>query len=207
MIRIISKGTHRTETNKFAHALVLPTPRRANGGIKGSTMYFPASLKMCEDIQPEETLNIPVAQGHVSFTDSFRYLGTLITTDLKEDKEIKTRITKATQSMGALCDFFRNKDLDLRTKLLIYLAIPVKNVLWGCDSWGCTQVHTDRLNAFHHKSIRSILGIDMHQVKEERIKNEKVREMFFNMRPMDDIIKLSFKTLKLRTKPEGRRLS
>ena len=46
----------------------------------------------------------------------------------------------------------------------------------------------DRLEAFHHKSIRSILGINMHQAKEERIKNEKVREMFLGIRPITDFI-------------------
>ena len=46
----------------------------------------------------------------------------------------------------------------------------------------------DRLEAFHHKSIRKILGINMHQVKEERIKNETIREKFLGIRPIADFI-------------------
>ena len=140
------------------------------------------------EIQPWEVADIPVAHGHVSFAKSFQYLGTTITGDLREDTEIKTRISKASQSMGALRDFFRNKYVNLRTKFLIYLAIPINIALWGCESWALTQALTDRLSAFHHKSIRSILGINMHQVKEERIKNEKVREMFLGIRPIEDLI-------------------
>ena len=90
--------------------------------------------------------------------------------------------------MGALREFFKNDHVNLRTKYLIYLAIPINILLWGCESWGCAKSHIKKMSAFHHKSMRSILGINMHQVQEERIKNEQVRERFLDMRPIEDLI-------------------
>ena len=45
-----------------------------------------------------------------------------------------------------------------------------------------------KLEAFHHKSIRKILGINMFQVKEQHIKNEQVRAKFLNIRTIEDMI-------------------
>jgi len=153
---------------------------------KTEAIFFPPKLGTNQTQQ--STSQIAVADGYITFTNNFKYLGTTIAADLREDTEIKLRISKAAQSMGALREFFKNEHVNLRTKHLIYLAIPVNILLWGCESWGCAKSHMKKVAAFHHKSIRSILGINMHQVQEDRIKNEQVRERFLNIRPIEDII-------------------
>jgi hypothetical protein len=50
----------------------------------------------------DETKDFPVADGFVSFTRTFRYLGSLISYNLHDDNNITARIAAANASMGAL---------------------------------------------------------------------------------------------------------
>ena len=54
--------------------------------------------------QLDETKDFPVADGFVGFTRMFRCLGLLISYNLRNDKNITTRIAAANALMGALKD-------------------------------------------------------------------------------------------------------
>ena len=69
---------------------------KGNTPSKTEAMYFPAPK---QQQRPEDTANFDVADGFVSFTQEFRYLGNVIHSSLKSDVDVITRITKAT----ALC--------------------------------------------------------------------------------------------------------
>ena len=59
--------------------------------------------------------------------------------------------------------------------------MPLNLLLWGCEAWAIKQTAFDDINVFLHQSIRRIIGINMTQVKEEKISNEKLRGMFYNI--------------------------
>jgi hypothetical protein len=82
------------------------------------------------------------------------------------------------QQVGALTSFFRNKAVDMDTKRQIFLAIPANTALYGCESWALKAHHRRKLTSFYHKSIRRILGISMHRVEKDHIKNEHIRNLF-----------------------------
>ena len=67
-----------------------------------------------------ETANVPVADGYVSFTRTFRYLGSLINFSLRDDDDITARIAAATAAMGALKEVWRNPHLDAYNKNLLF---------------------------------------------------------------------------------------
>jgi len=120
-------------------------------------------------------------ESFIDFTAHFKYLGSFISFDLTDDKDIKNRITKANQAMGALRHFWRNPYADLKAKKLIFLAIPANLLLWGCETWALRQSHIDRLNAFWHRAIRNILGIRMTEVIDDHITNERIRKIFHDI--------------------------
>jgi hypothetical protein len=62
------------------------------------------------------------------------------------------------------------------------------HVDWGCDSWAMTDKCKKKLRVFYHKSIRSILNINMHEVEALRITNEQVRKRFLHTPDIVDII-------------------
>jgi hypothetical protein len=125
-----------------------------------------------------ETANFHVADGYVSFTGTFCYLGSLINYSLCDDDDITARIASATAAMGALKDVWRNLHLDIYNKYLLFRAIPMNLLLWGAETWSLRKTQLDQLEVFLHCSIRRILQISISTVKEERIRNERVRKMF-----------------------------
>eukprot|EP00978_Attheya_sp_CCMP212_P038711 scaffold194629_cov35-Attheya_sp.AAC.1 len=100
---------------------------------KSKCMYFAADLN---NPNSSETGPITVVEdGQVEFTESFNYLGSIITDDLEYSKDIDIRITIATQAMGALNNYFKCKQAPLEAKRNIYLVIPINLALWGVKSW------------------------------------------------------------------------
>jgi hypothetical protein len=81
-----------------------------------------------------KTENFPVADGHVSFTRTFRYLGSLINYSLCD---ISARIASATAAMGAVKEICRNPHLNIYNKYLLFRAIPMTMnlLLWGAETW------------------------------------------------------------------------
>ena len=129
----------------------------------------------------DETKPIAVKDGFVTFTMHFKYLGSFISYNLRDDFDIDTRIKKAGMAMGALRHFFNNKHVDTYTKHLIFKAIPLNLLLWGCEAWSLREEHYIKLESFLQRSIRNILNITMTQVQEDHIKREHIREMFYGI--------------------------
>jgi hypothetical protein len=75
-----------------------------------------------------------VADGFVSFTWKFRYLGLLISYNLRDDDDIPARITAANTLMDALKELWRNPQLDIYNKYLLIRAIPMNLLLWGAET-------------------------------------------------------------------------
>ena len=129
----------------------------------------------------EETRPIAVADGHVTFTRHFKYLGSYVSYNLRDDFDVEARITAASQSMGALKKVWDNPHLDTYSKYLLFRAIPMNLLLWGCETWSLREVLLKKLEVFLHRNIRRILAISMTRVQEERIRNEHVRDMFYDI--------------------------
>ncbi|EJK66850.1 hypothetical protein THAOC_12184 [Thalassiosira oceanica] len=82
-----------------------------------------AELEKTRYFSLDQTQPIAVKDGFVTFTMHFKYLGSFISYNIREDFDIDLCIKKAGQAMGALKLFFNNKHVDTYTKLLIFKAI------------------------------------------------------------------------------------
>ena len=125
-----------------------------------------------------------VSEGFVTFTKNFKYLGSYISYNLKDDYDIHKRIAAASSAMGALTNFWENKSIDLHSKYLIFLAIPTNLLLWGCESWALRTTLRKKLDVFLHRSARRIMGVSMAEVRDKKITNEEIRKRFFNIPPI-----------------------
>jgi transcription termination factor 2 len=92
--------------------------------------------------------------------DTFKYLGSTISSDGTLDKEIAARIQKASQALGRLrTKVLQHKDIRLSTKLKVYNAIVLPSLLYGCETWTLYRRHIKKLEQFHNRSLRSIMRI------------------------------------------------
>ena len=154
---------------------------------KTEAMFFPKAL--AEEVDPGQVLPVPVADGQITYCSLFKYLGSLVEPSLKDEAEIRARVRKAQGQVGALMNLFRNPMVPKDFKLLMYQAVPLNTVLWGCESWTLHRQLLRELKAFHHRAIRRILGINMHEVQERRIRNSTVRKEFGPILDIEDEIK------------------
>eukprot|EP00978_Attheya_sp_CCMP212_P004193 scaffold9100_cov64-Attheya_sp.AAC.3 len=102
---------------------------------KTECVHFPAANQQ----QPANLKNIQVKQGFVSFKKCFKYLGSIISSNLNDEMDINALISQANKAMGALREYFRCPQVNLQSKRLSYLAIPINLVLWGVESWALTE--------------------------------------------------------------------
>jgi hypothetical protein len=133
--------------------LSLPPPRtsRPTHPARGAR-HGPVALPAAHNVEPHnyrkqqnrdndaydklpKTATIPVADGYVSFTRTFRYLGSLINFSLRDDDDITAQIAAARAAMGALKEVWRNPHLDVDNKYLLFRAIPMNLLLWGAETW------------------------------------------------------------------------
>ena len=90
----------------------------------------------------------------------FCYLGSTVTSSLSLDEEISTRIGKAATTFGKLMKrAWNNKMLTTKTKMHIYNACVLSTLLYGSETWTTYSRQERRLNTFHLRCLKKILGI------------------------------------------------
>jgi hypothetical protein len=77
----------------------------------------------------DETNDIEVADGYVTFAGSFHYLGSMVAYNLCDDDDVTVWIAAAKASMGALKEVWQNKHLDTYSKYLLFCAILMNLLL------------------------------------------------------------------------------
>ena len=131
------------------------------------------SIKKTVVMHQSDVIDTPVSiNGHVLDTiDAFSYLGSTISRNLSIDKEIDTRIGKAATVFNRLrTRAWQNKFLTNRTKARIYDCCVVSALLYGAETWTTYARHERKLNSFHMRCLRNILGIRW----QDRITNASV---------------------------------
>uniref|UniRef100_W5M6P9 Reverse transcriptase domain-containing protein n=1 Tax=Lepisosteus oculatus TaxID=7918 RepID=W5M6P9_LEPOC len=92
--------------------------------------------------------------------DQFIYLGSGLFSDGSLDKEIMTRISKASQLLGRLRSRVMNHRIKLSTEIKVYEVGILVSLLYGCEIWMLYRKHIKKLECFHMRSLWSIMSIN-----------------------------------------------
>lgn len=93
-------------------------------------------------------------------TEDFTYLGSTISSSLSLDTEINRRIGKAAATMAKLSKrVWENNKLTENTKMRVYQACVLSTLLYGSETWTTYARQERRLNTFHMRCLKRILGI------------------------------------------------
>ncbi len=90
--------------------------------------------------------------------------------------------------MGALKNVWNSPHLDIWSKYLLFCAIPMNLLLWGCETWSIRKSLSNKLEVFLHRNIQCILRVSMTRVREEGVQNKHVRRMFYNIPHVGNMI-------------------
>ncbi|KAJ8019050.1 hypothetical protein HOLleu_42612 [Holothuria leucospilota] len=79
---------------------------------------------------------IAINDSRLVTVDNFRYLGSLISSNVNLDAEINARIGRAATVMSKLRKrVWENKHLTLNTKMKVYQACVLSTLLYGSETW------------------------------------------------------------------------
>ena len=104
--------------------------------------------------------------------DELCYLNSYISQNGNCEKEAKVRIGKASAIFGKVKKVWRNKHINLLTKLILYEALVLSTLLYGAEVWPLTVTLSKKLEAAHYRWLRGILGITWR----DKVTNEEVRK-------------------------------
>ena len=113
-------------TNDDDAPLTAPNPK--NPAKKTFSTMSQKEREIPYDASPN-TPKIMIADGFIDFVKHFKYLGSYLSFDLTDDYDIDKQIAAANKSTGSLKHFWNNPYDSVRAKQLIFLAIPVNQLL------------------------------------------------------------------------------
>lgn len=145
----------------------------------GLTVSIPKTKHMVTGRLVEESDKLPIAisGGGIRAVDEFPYLGSIVASSGRMDVDVDKRIAQASKAFGALRKaVFLDKNLSLATKRKIYNACVLSVLLYGAECWTPLRKHERRLNTFHHRCVRTILGISNRQQWTNHIAMAEVRK-------------------------------
>ena len=112
----------------------------------------------------------------IHFTKLFKYLGSMITPDLKSDTDVDTRIKKAAQAFGALRSVVCDRHLATKIRGICYKVLIVTVLLHGAESWSLTEAHMQALTAFHRRCVRAMCNVNLRSTRNFKIKTATLEE-------------------------------
>ena len=109
---------------------------------------------------PIPDFNIFMSDTPLEQVDHFPYLGSVLSSQCNSEKDVDTRICAAHVAFGRLYHrVFGNKNLKQQTKLMVYHAVVISTLLYGCEAWTLYSREIKKLERFHQQKLRSILNI------------------------------------------------
>ena len=147
----------------------------ADGVSKTECMVFLPSGIPYDSV---DTSPLKLDKGWTSFTRSFTYLGTLLTTDACDDKAIDARIVKAGAVFGALRrGLFGNSRISFRVKAIVWQSLIGSVLLYGSETWCLTCTARAKLVRFQRRCIRAMCGVSLRQTRHRRITTKSLAQI------------------------------
>ena len=102
-----------------------------------------------------------IQETNLEVVSSFRYLGSILSSDSSLSSEINARIAKAASVFSCLKNTaWENSNLSTKTKLAVYNATVLPALLYGAETWSTTAYNLKRINTFHMACLRQALNVN-----------------------------------------------
>ena len=151
---------------------------RGTTSSKTECMFFPRPREP-EDGADLSDIIVTADGGFISFVEKFRYLGSHIGQRLDSNVDIDERLSKASQTFGALRKHtFANRDVKPEIKARLYVALVLGVLLYGCESWFMREKEYKKMQRFHHDCVRTMLRVNRNIHIKRKI---NMKQLFANL--------------------------
>ncbi|KAG1662543.1 Neprilysin-4 [Nymphon striatum] len=94
----------------------------------------------------------------IQVTTSFKYLGSVVTSDGRITEELNCRLGAANRCLRSLDDIMRKKRVSKTTKMRIYKTVIRPILTYGCETWPMTSDTERNFRTFENRILRRITG-------------------------------------------------
>lgn len=114
---------------------------------------------------------------HLPVVDHFKYLGSFLSRDCKDNYDVDSRIQSAGKAFGALrkC-LFSSSSVSYAAKRAVYTGVVLSILLYGCECWALTERLLHRLRLFHAQCLRTMCRVTRKHTWEHHISTQKLCE-------------------------------
>ena len=112
----------------------------------------------------------------IPIVEKAKYLGSILDRKMGHISDVEARISQANGAFASLKILFKNKNISLEAKRAAYVTCVLSILLYGCECWANTAEIRRKLTSFHNRCARTMVGINMWHVKNQRIKTEVILE-------------------------------
>ena len=130
------------------------------------------------DVSAEDCADIVINDSKVEHVQSFMYLWSVITPDARSCSDVKHRVAQASSAFGSLRRVFLDRHLLLSTKRHLYAACVVTVLLYGAECWTPPEKDLTSLDRFHHRCIRTVLGVARQRQWDDHLTNCEIRHLW-----------------------------
>ena len=127
----------------------------------------------CDDV---DLSNVDLGNGYYfPIVLLFCYLGSIFTSDGKDDEDVKARIDAASGAFGSMRDsLFSNASATMASKKIVYEGQILAILLYACESWSLTEKLFHLLRLFHARCIRAMCRVNRLHTRLHRISTEEL---------------------------------
>ena len=109
-------------------------------------------------IQSDDQMNCFIRGEILPNSNSFKYLGTIITSNGSLVMEFKERIKKAEHAMGMLKAVWSSNLISVHSKIKIYISLVRSILTYGHQSWYITVLRYEKLLDLENKIVEKNSG-------------------------------------------------
>ena len=159
---------------------------RNGGKSKTEAMYFPASPKPPEELAVSKA-NIIIADGYITFADSFQYLGVKLVESLDCSHTIQARINKASRAFAGIAHVLCDKHVNIQKKAHLFTAIVQTILLYGSEIWIQKNSDCRAIQTFYNRCVRRMCNITLRKMWRKRISQADL-ESHLGIKPVQSLI-------------------
>jgi hypothetical protein len=100
---------------------------------------------------------VKLGNEKIDQVDSFTYLGSIISKDGWSGEDVKSRIAKAQGVFSQLKKVWKNRKINLETKIRILEATVMTVVKYGSEAWALQKTDEDLLDVFQRNCLKTVL--------------------------------------------------
>ena len=109
---------------------------------------------------PGDIVEIRIDDKSLVTCSDFKYLGSIVSDKNKLDKEIQSRIGKASAAFSKLQErLWNNKDVIIKVKCKVYRAVVLSTLLYGAETWTLYRYQVKKLHSYMMRHLRKIMNI------------------------------------------------